>query len=259
MFQGPKDRQVQIAERVRQNGFLTVSALADQFGVTTQTIRRDIAELSDKGVIKRRHGGVELPIADSNLAFEDRETLNFAAKDLIASTVAGRIPDGASLAIGIGTTPAMVVRHLQDHRGLKIVTNNIAAAMAACALTQVEVHIPGGSIRTSAQDVLGAEVVGFFERFKVDIGVYGVGGVDAGTQLLDFHSDEVEIRETIRRNCRSAFLVLDATKFGRAAFVRGGDLSDADLVFSDANPPAEAVRALAARGREFVLCDGSVR
>lgn len=253
------ERQAEIAERVRQNGFQSVTDLALHFGVTTQTIRRDINELSDVGVLRRRHGGVELPAPTENIGFEERQTLNFAAKERIARVVESRIPDGASLAISIGTTPALTVRQLTRRRGLTIVTNNLVAAVNACALPDVEVHVPGGAVRPGSRDILGADAEAFFERFKVDIGLYGVGGVDANGELLDFNQHEVQVRETIRRNARRSFLVLDASKFGRAAHVRGGWISEADIVFCDREPPAPIRDTIESAGHEFVLCDAEAR
>jgi DeoR family transcriptional regulator, glycerol-3-phosphate regulon repressor len=251
------ERQAEIAERVRESGFQSVADLAQHFQVTPQTIRRDIHELSEVGVLKRRHGGVELPVPTENIGFEERQTLNFAAKERIARVVETHIPQGASVAISIGTTPALTVRHLASHRGLTIVTNNLMAALNACALPGVDVHVPGGAVRPGARDILGPEVDAFFERFKVDIGLYGVGGVDPAGELLDFSREEVQVRETIRRNSRRAFLVLDSTKFGRAAHVRGGWIADADMVFCDREPPAQIRSAIEEAGGTFVLCSGS--
>lgn len=248
------DRQALIAERVRQWGFQTVAELAAHFDVTGQTIRRDINELSDRGILKRRHGGAELPVPSENLGFVERQILNLSAKEKIARAAIKQIPSHASLAISIGTTPEIVVRHLTLHRDLKVFTNNIMAALSACTLPTAEVHIPGGTIRAGARDLVGPAVEEFFAQYKVDIGIYGVGGVDHDGGLLDFHEDEVRVREAIRLNCRKAFLLLDATKFGRAAHVRGGHISDADVVFSDCTPPGPVADMLAAAGREFVLC-----
>lgn len=253
------ERQAEIAEKVRQSGFQSVTDLARYFGVTTQTIRRDINELSDVGVLRRRHGGAELPVPSENIGFEKRQTLNFAAKEQIAAVVESHIPHGASVAISIGTTPALTVRHLASRRGLTIVTNNLMAALNACALPSVQVHVPGGMVRPGARDVLGADVEAFFERFKVDIGLYGVGGVDETGELLDFDRHEVQVRETIRRNCRRSFLVLDASKFGRAAHVRGGWISEADSVFCDREPPAVIRDLIDMAGHDFILCDPEVR
>jgi len=253
------ERQAEIAERVRQSGFQSVADLARHFGVTTQTIRRDINELSDAGVLKRRHGGVELPVPTENIGFEERQTLNFTAKEQIARVVESYIPHGASVAISIGTTPALTVRYLATRRGLTIVTNNLMAALNACALPSVEIHVPGGAVRPGARDILGQDVESFFEGFKVDIGLYGVGGVDAGGELLDFSREEVQVREIIRRNCRRSFLVLDASKFGRAAHVRGGWISEADVVFCDREPPADIQAAIADAGGELVICAEGAR
>ena len=248
------ERQAEIAERVRQSGFQSVADLARHFGVTTQTIRRDINELSESGVLKRRHGGAELPVPTDNLGFGERQILNLSAKERIARLVESYVPHGASLAISIGTTPALTVRHLAGRRGLTIVTNNLMAAVNACALPSVAVHVPGGAVRPEARDILGPEVEAFFERFKVDIGLYGVGGVDESGELLDFSREEVQVRETIRRNCRRSFLVLDASKFGRAAHVRGGRICEADIVFCDREPPSEILRAIESAGGDGVFC-----
>lgn len=248
------DRQALIAERVRQRGFQTIAELAAHFEVTGQTIRRDVHELSERGILKRRHGGVELPEPTANLSFADRQILNLTAKEQIAQAALKQIPNGASLAVSIGTTPEIVVRHLTRHRDMKVFTNNIMAALSACTLPDAEVHIPGGMIRPGARDLVGPAVEAFFARYKVDIGIYGVGGVDTDGGLLDFHEDEVRVREAIRLNCRKSFLLLDATKFGRAAHVRGGHIADADVVFSDYRPPHPVAESLAKAGRNFVLC-----
>ncbi|MEC9268380.1 MAG: DeoR/GlpR family DNA-binding transcription regulator [Pseudomonadota bacterium] len=255
MFDAITERQAQIAERVRQRGFQTVTELADHFAVTTQTIRRDINELSEFGILKRRHGGAEIPVPLDNLGFGERRILNQSAKESIGRTVARYIPNGASLAVSIGTTPEIAVRHLKRHRDLKVFTNSLMAAMGACAAPGAEIHVPGGPVRTGARDVVGREVEEFFDRYKVDIGLYGVGGVDADGQLLDFHEEEIRVREAIRRNSRTVFLVLDATKFGRPAHVRGGRLTDADVIFCDRAPPAPIRAKIAAAGGQLILCE----
>lgn len=254
MFDAVTERQAQIAERVRQRGFQTVSELAEFFDVTTQTIRRDINELSDFGILKRRHGGVEIPAPKANLGFGERRILNQGAKERIGRNVARFVPNGASIAISIGTTPEIAVRHLARHTDLKIFTNSLMAATSACAAPGVEVHVPGGPIRTEARDVVGRDVEIFFDRYKVDIGIYGVGGVEADGQLLDFNEEEIRVRDAIHRNCRTVYLVLDATKFGRPAHVRGGHLADADIIFCDKPLPPNAQMAIAEAGRQFVLC-----
>ena len=88
----------------------------------------------------------------------------------------------------------------------------------------------------------------------VDIGIYGAAGVAEDGTLLDFYEEEVEARRLIRNNSRQTFLVLDQSKFGRLAHVRGGKISEATKVFCDARPPEHIVRLLADSRSELVIC-----
>lgn len=232
-------RQAEILEIVRANGYTTTEDLAGYFSVTPQTIRRDINTLCDHGLVKRRHGGVAPAVLGQNTAYGARQVLNLDEKRVIAEKVARQVPDGASLAFSIGTTPEMVARALANHRSLRIFTNNMNVAEVACANDSFEVTLTGGRLRNRDRDVLGPTVERFFAAYKVDFGIYGVGGIDADGTLLDFHEDEVRAREAIRHNCRQAFLVADHTKFGRNAVVKGGHITDAAALFTDRPVPGD--------------------
>ncbi|SDG37256.1 DeoR/GlpR family DNA-binding transcription regulator [Roseospirillum parvum] len=243
----PEERRARIAEEVRRQGAATIDALAGRFGVTEQTIRRDVNALCDAGLLRRRHGGVELPVQRENLPYESRQVLHQAEKQAIARAVAGLVPDGASVALSIGTTPELIARALVEHRDLKIYTNNLNVALALCANPGFEVTLPGGRVRNRYRDLVGAAQTRFFAGYNVDFGIFGVGGIDDDGELLDFAEEEVEARQAILANCRRALLVADHTKFGRNAVVRGGHLAEVDVLVTDrAPPPAMAARLDAA-------------
>jgi DeoR family glycerol-3-phosphate regulon repressor len=248
------ERQVQIAELVREGGFLTVDALAEQYGVSTQTIRRDLTTLCDRGLARRRHGGIERAGEAGNLAYGTRQILARNAKEAIAREVARHIPNGASIAFSIGTTPEVVAAALLHHDGLRIFTNNLNIAMLACSNASFEVNIAGGRLRNSDRDILGAGMESFLSSYMVDFGVFGAAGVGEHGTLLDFYEEEVRARQLIHENSRATFLVLDHSKFGRAAHVRGGQIHDATKVFTDAEPPAPIMKLLAASDSELVIC-----
>ena len=126
------ERQAEIADLVRENGFMSVDALSERFDVTTQTIRRDLTTLCDFGVARRRHGGLESASPPGNLAYDSRQILARVAKQTIAREVASHIEDGAALAFSIGTTPELVAEALLRHNNLKIFTNNLNIAMLSC-------------------------------------------------------------------------------------------------------------------------------
>ena len=246
------ERQAEITELVRDHGFLSVEALSARFDVTTQTIRRDLNILCDHGLARRRHGGLERLEDSGNLAYGSRQILARNAKLAIASAVAQQVPTGASLAFSIGTTPQVVAEALLQHERLRIFTNNLNIAMLSCANPSFEVNIAGGRLRNSDRDILGME--NFMSSYMVDIGIYGVAGVGEDGTLLDFYEEEVRARNLIHKNSRKTFLVLDYTKFGRAAHVRGGSIGEATTVFCNARPPDGILETLANSGTELVIC-----
>src|SRR3546814_9132811 len=110
-------RQEQIIALVRERGFVAIEALADHFDVTPQTIRRDINQLCDLGLLRRYHGRAGLPSSVENLAYQPRQALPQQEKAPIARVLAAEIPDNASLFINIGSTTAPVANALVDHKG----------------------------------------------------------------------------------------------------------------------------------------------
>src|SRR5262245_32885977 len=109
-----------IVDMVRSEGFKAIEALAAQYDVTPQSVSRDVSLLCDRSLLRRRHGGFELPPVVENLAYPDRQVLNIEAKRRISSLVAREIPDGASLFFGIGTTPEQCALALAGHTNLRV-------------------------------------------------------------------------------------------------------------------------------------------
>ncbi len=237
-------RQAEIADLVQKTGFASVEELAERFDVTTQTIRRDVNGLCELGVLRRTHGGVEPPAPASNIHYSTRQILNLPEKQEIARLAAGRIDNNQSLAFSIGTTPEIVMQALTGHENLAIFTNNLNVAFTASAIPSFQVTIAGGRLRHGDRDILGTATQTFFANYKVDIGIFGVAGVDEEGTLLDFHEDEVAARQSILANCRKSYLVLDHSKFGRTAHVRGGHLSDVDAIFTDRPVPSAFLAGL---------------
>jgi DeoR family glycerol-3-phosphate regulon repressor len=231
-------RQTDILEIVRERGFASIDQLAGQFRVTQQTIRRVVNRLCDQGLLRRIHGGVSLPVQNPNLAYGSRQELHSEAKRRIGRAVSDFVPEGASLMIGLGTTPEYVAQALADRDDLRVITNNLNVAVAFARNPDVEITVAGGTLRPFDRDIIGETAVRFFAGFKADIGIFGVGGIDEDGTLLDFHLGEVQARQAIAANCRTSLLVADVSKFGRNATVRGGHFSDCHHFFTDQPLPA---------------------
>ena len=242
------ERQNRILGLVRDAGSVSIESLAERFQVTPQTIRRSVNQLCAMGLLRRVHGGVALPAASRNIAYETRQILNPEAKRVIAQSVADFVPNGASLFIGLGTTPECVAHALSTRSDLRVFTNSLNVAAALARNPEIEITLTGGTYRRHDRDIIGEPAASFYARFKADFAIFGVGGLDEDGMLLDFNSGEVEARRAMVSGCKSSVLVADTSKFGRSATVRGGHLRDIDHLFTDAPVPVAFSTVVAEAG-----------
>ncbi len=232
-------RQIQLLQTVQQQGSVMLEPLAEQLGVTLQTVRRDVQKLADEGLLTRFHGGVRLPSSTvENIAHRQREQLNADEKNRIARAIAAAIPNDCSLILNIGTTTEAVARALLQHSGLRVITNNLNVATTLSANSQAEVIVVGGVVRGRDQGIVGEAAVDFIRQFKVDIAVIGISGIEADGTLRDYDYREVKVAQTIIGHAREVWVAADTSKFNRPAMVEVGRLAQIDRLFTDAPPPA---------------------
>jgi len=241
-------RHAAIELLVKQRGFATIDALAKQFHVTVQTVRRDLAQMSAAGRVSRFHGGAGLPSSVENIAYSKRKVLNLEEKKRIAKLVAEHVPDHSSLLINIGTTNEEVARALVHHQELRVITNSLNVAELLARNTEFKVIVTGGTVRNRDGGLVGQSACDMIDQFRVDIGVIGISGIDADGTLLDYDYDEVRAAQAIVRNARKVFLVADHTKFTRRPLVRLGSLSQISELFTDQPPPKPIRKLLVANG-----------
>jgi len=158
-----------------------------------QTIRKDLNELSEKGLVRRVHGGIRLPSDNHNLSFDNRTVLNLTSKQRIARKAVELFPENTTIFLGIGTTPQQVAQALIDHPGLTVVTNNINVALTLCNNPNIQTYLAGGRVRVNDQDTMGFDTTEFMGKFNIQYGVFGVGGMTQKGQLLDFTPEESNI------------------------------------------------------------------
>jgi DeoR family glycerol-3-phosphate regulon repressor len=237
------DRQTEILRRARAQGRVEVEDLAAEFEVTTQTIRRDLNELSLGGLLARVHGGAVLTARVSNVAYSERRTMAQAEKAAIGRRAARMIPDGCSVILNVGTTVEEVARALVDRRDLVVITNNLNVAGILSGTFAKDIVLTGGVLRQSDGAIVGDEAVEFIRRFRADYAVIGASAIDADGAVLDYDLREVAVARAIVANARRTILVSDRLKFERSAPVRICDVADIHAFVTDAPPPAEFAAA----------------
>ena len=235
MFLSP--RHTEIVNLAKQNGRVTVDDLAVRFGVTPQTIRKDLNDLCSQRHLTRIHGRALYPSGIENLEYEARLKIAAEEKRAIGAAAAELIPDNASLFINIGTTTEAVSEALLDHSGLMVITNNINVDNRMRIYPSIEVVIAGGVVRGTDGGIVGEAAVDFIRQFKVDYAVIGTSAIDEDGALLDFDYREVKVSRAIMDCARQSILVSDRMKFERTAPVRIGHLSQLDYFVTDAPLP----------------------
>ncbi len=246
-------RQNDILTAARTKGRVSVEGLAAAFVVTPQTIRRDLNELCQRGLLARVHGGAVPAHSISNVGYEARRHLFAAEKTLIGAAAAAQIPDNSSLIINIGTTTEQVARALYNHRDLVVITNNINVINILSGSPAKELILTGGVVRQSDGGIVGEAAVEFIQQFRVDCAVIGASALDEDGALLDYDYREVSVARAIVANARRTVLVADHQKFERSAPVRICGLSQIDMFVTDRLPPARFRDACAANEVEVVV------
>jgi DeoR family glycerol-3-phosphate regulon repressor len=217
----------------RTEGRVVVDDLVALFEVTPQTIRRDLNELCDLGVLQRFHGGAMFAAGVANVGYESRRNISPDAKRLIGEHTARLIPNNCSLFINIGTTTEAVALSLLHHHGLMVITNNLNVAQLLRGYAGIEVIVAGGVLRQSDGGIVGEAAVEFIRQFKVDFAVMGVSAIDTDGAMLDYDFREVSVSRAILGASRRSILVADAMKFSRSAPVRIGHIADLDYLVTD--------------------------
>lgn len=229
-------RQQEIVGLVRETGRVSVEDLVARFGVTPQTIRRDLNDLSEARLITRTHGGAVVASGVENLAYEARKLVAQSNKRRIGAAAASLIPDHSSIFINLGTTTEEVAQALLGHTGLLVITNNINVANTLYRNASINVVIAGGTIRPTDGGVVGQMAADIIRQFKVDLAIIGTSAIDEDGTLLDYDVREVQVSRAIIENARQVVLVTDQTKFNRRAPVRIARLDEIHTLVTDKVP-----------------------
>jgi DeoR family glycerol-3-phosphate regulon repressor len=250
-------RLADIMAIARQSGQVVVEELAVQFAVTPQTIRRDLTELCNAGLLVRVHGGAIVASGIENLGYDARRLVAQTQKRLIGEAAARLIADHSSMFINIGTTTEEAARALVDRNGLLVITNNLHVARLIFQAPGIDVIIAGGSVRRGDGGIMGETAISLINQFRVDTAIIGTSAIDADGTLLDFDIREVQVSRAIIENARRVILLADSSKFSRNAPVRVAHLADIDILVTDRLPSAGLAKLCQAHEVQVIEVGGS--
>ena len=211
-------RQSKILEIVGQSGFATIEGLAERFGVSAQTVRREIIALSDAGRLQRFHGGagpIEREEA-TRLDYHAKQRISRPEKQLIGKKAAALIPDGAVLYLDVGTTVEACAGHLAKRKGFTVFTNSMPAAMKFDP-AEHQVIVLGGRMAGRDGSLVGTDVVEALNSVRLDFALIACSAVDTNDRVMDFDLDKIAIKKAAINAAHSSMLLATRSKFGRSA------------------------------------------
>lgn len=254
----PAGRKAQLAAYVAETGQVTVSELAERFGVSIDTVRRDLDQLAAEGSLVRTYGGaVSLStVSRTDRAVDQRLTVQEQEKEKIAVLAAALVQDGSTIMINGGTTTLALARNLSQHRDLTVATNNLLLPGALPPAAVRDIYIFGGAVRALTLATIGPVSfrahTGADLDISCDLALIGVGAVsaDAGYTTSNL-AEAAMMQEMISRAARVAILA-DSSKFGRRLFAQVSELAAADYLITDRVPSPDLREALETHGVELL-------
>ncbi|WP_374441924.1 DeoR/GlpR family DNA-binding transcription regulator [Stella sp.] len=246
-------RRAAILAIVREQGFATVEALARRFGLSAQTVRRDIVHLDAEGLLQRFHGGAGWREGHVRLGYAEKRAVAADAKDRIGRAAAALVPDGAAVFLDVGTTVEAVARALRGRRHLRVFTSSLPAATILADADGIELFVLGGSIRGADGSLVGDQTTAAIARFRFDHAVIGFSGCEPDGTLMDYDLAKVAVKQAAIARSRRAIAAGTADKFRHSALVAvAGFDALADLV-TDAPLPPPLTELAASNGVALVV------
>lgn len=245
-------RHSHILAEVGQTPSLRVAELAARMGVSTETIRRDLDELTEQRLINRTYGGaVRSPGAEP--AVGERHGLLVAERERIARAASARIKPGAMVMIGSGATTTHVARRIAiDHRRLTVVTHSFSVATVLALNPTIDVLMAPGRYLASEGAMVGALTTRFFGDYAADVAIVGASGLTS-EGATDAMVEEAAVYGTIVSRAAEVLMVADRSKFDQVFPARFASWREIGTLVSDAKPDGTLAETIKRHGVELVL------
>jgi DeoR family glycerol-3-phosphate regulon repressor/DeoR family fructose operon transcriptional repressor len=255
----PARRRAKLVELARERGQIAVADVAAAFGVSGDTIRRDLELLEQRGLLARTHGGAVL--ADQQAAralpFDHRAVTNRDAKRRIGAVAADMIATGETLLVSGGTTTVEFAHCLTDTRGLTIVTNNLRVALELPTKVAREIFLLGGLFHLDSLVTTAPLGLPGVRGISADRAVISAGGITRSGGISTANVGEAALVTEMIAASAETVLLCDASKFDRDAFAHIAGLNEIDVLITDRQPTRDQVEWLREAEIELVVADST--
>jgi DeoR family fructose operon transcriptional repressor len=232
MFQG--ERRARIMKQVVERGRVDVGELAEEFGVTGETIRRDLTELQRERLVRRVHGGA-VPWRGSVIVprLDVREGQNVEEKRRIAAAAMAEVPQAGSLIIDSGSTALHLADLLDRDRDLTVITNHVPIIRSLATTERPDVIVLGGALRRRTMAFVDETGVETLRGITVDVAFIGCDGMSPERGFTTPYREEVSVKRAMMGAARRVVMMFDHSKVGNEQLFRFADMDEVDIIYTD--------------------------
>lgn len=227
------ERKELILNYLQEKKKVKIIEISSKLKVSRETVRKDLYELEEAGLIKKVHGGAVLDESNKESLYDKRRDLNEHEKEMIAEAALDFIEDGDTIYLDYGTTTYKLAEKLTRKKDLTVVTNTLPIIKLLLEHESIDIIIPGGRVRKNEFSLLGPTALDVLENIYVDIGFFGCGGVNASSGITNYYEDEVEISKKMIMHSSQAIVLADFSKIGITAFKKTANFSDVDVLITN--------------------------
>lgn len=230
-------------------GSLSVEAIAEQFGVSAATVRRDLLDLAGQQLIARTRGGAVAHVVSYDLPLRYKSVRHPEQKRRIAAAAAELVTPGGIVGMNGGTTNTEVARALatrgeltDSDGGFTVVTNALNIANELTVRPMVKIVVVGGVARPRSYELIGPLASRVLEDLSLDVMFLGVDALSPADGAAAAHEGEAQINATMAARARQVVAVADGSKLGQRAFCKICDTAAIDVLITDSGADPELVK-----------------
>lgn len=250
------ERRNLILEKLQEEKRVVVSELSQEYGVSEETIRRDLEKLEKDGLATKSYGGATLNENTSiDMPFNVRKKKNVAGKQRIADLVAGLVGDGEHIILDASTTAVFIAKALRQKERLTVITNSLEIMIELSDMPGWNIISTGGSLKEGYLALFGPRAAAGFSAFHVEKAIFSCKGFDPEQGITEADEQFSQSKQVMMKSADTKILAVDSSKFGQVAFSRVCSLNEIEIVATDRKPEARWLDLFEKYGIECVYPD----
>ncbi|NIJ54335.1 DeoR/GlpR family DNA-binding transcription regulator [Dyadobacter arcticus] len=248
-----QERKKKILTAVYETGSLSVFELSEKLAMSPATIRRDLHDIAEEGLLLRTHGGAMKPENPILTSFVEKAGVRDAQKDRISKLASEQVADGDTIFLDCGSTVFRMCTYLKKKNDIRVITNSLPILAELIDIPSISINLIGGELDKSRKAVHGEKAIQHIDSYHVRKAFVGVDGISAENGLTAHGEHESSITSAFIRNAELVFLLTDSSKIGKDSYIKFAALSDITCLITDSEISAENENKLAKNGLKRLI------